>query len=320
MPKIAVIMPVYNTPEEYLRQAIESILNQTYNDFEFIILNDGSTNNAKEVIQSYNDHRIKYIENEKNLGLIKTLNKGFSLCNSEFIARMDSDDISLPTRFEVQIKFFENNPQVDIIGSWVEKFPKKRIIEQPSNDEIIKLNLVFNECCIMHPSVMIRASIKPVFKEEFKHCEDYALWLSLVDSAKFENIQQVLLNYRWHSNNISKTGTFLQSLNSQYIMFQAQGKFLNLDPQKALGTLAKLKNNEKIDSKELKEIENFATTVNEKILGHSINYCLNRTAYKIMLKNCKKDFGYFKLLWTSPLNKIAEIKTWTKIENTLRFF
>ena len=121
MPKVSVLMPVYNTKEEYLREAIESILNQTFTDFEFIIINDGSTNNAEEVIKSYKDSRIKYYRQE-NHGLIYTLNYGLSLCNGEYIARMDSDDISLPFRFEKQIEVLDKNPNIGIVGGLIKIF------------------------------------------------------------------------------------------------------------------------------------------------------------------------------------------------------
>ena len=104
MPKISVIMTVYNTEEKYLREAIESVLNQTFSDFEFIIVDDGSTNNAVEVVKSYRDERIKLVLNGKNLGMAKSSNIGLEMAQGEYIARMDSDDISLPERFEKQVE------------------------------------------------------------------------------------------------------------------------------------------------------------------------------------------------------------------------
>src|SRR5574344_639787 len=112
MPKISVVMPVYNTDETFLRESIESILNQSFKDFEFIIINDGSTNNAEDVILSYKDERIRYYKNDINLKLIKTLNRGLLLAEGEYIARMDSDDISLPTRFQTQVEFLGKNPNI----------------------------------------------------------------------------------------------------------------------------------------------------------------------------------------------------------------
>ena len=110
-------MPVYNTKEEYLREAIESILNQTFTDFEFIIVNDGSTNNAEDVILSYKDERIVYIKQE-NQGVSIASNNGWNKAKGEYIARMDSDDVSFPDRLEKQIQFLEDNPEYSLVGGW----------------------------------------------------------------------------------------------------------------------------------------------------------------------------------------------------------
>ena len=104
-PKVSIIMPVYNTAS-FLKEAIESILSQTYSNFEFIIINDGSTDSSKSIIESFNDPRIKVINNEHNIGIIATRNKGLTYAQGEYIACMDSDDISLPTRIEKQVKYF----------------------------------------------------------------------------------------------------------------------------------------------------------------------------------------------------------------------
>ena len=129
---ISVLMPVYNTKEEFLRTAIESILNQTFSNFEFIIINDGSTNNAEDVILSYKDDRIIYLKQE-NQGIVAALNNGWDRAKGEYIARMDSDDISFPERFEKQLKFLEENPEYSLVGSWAEVIPNKRIIKLPAN-------------------------------------------------------------------------------------------------------------------------------------------------------------------------------------------
>jgi len=115
-PAVSVVMPVYNG-EKYLRESIDSILNQTYTDYEFIIVNDGSNDKTEEIILSYNDNRIRYIKNEKNLQIVKSLNRGIELAKGRYIARMDADDISLPRRFEKQITFMENNLEIGVCGT-----------------------------------------------------------------------------------------------------------------------------------------------------------------------------------------------------------
>ena len=203
MPKISVVMPVYNTKEEFLREAIESILNQTYSDFEFIIINDGSTNNAEDVILSYKDNRIVYIKQE-NQGIVGALNNGILAAKGEYIARMDSDDISLPYRFEKQVNFLDSNPQISILGTWFECFPQKRIIKHP---EIPKLTDFIKICCIGHPTVMMRlADLKKynlLYDNRLK-CEDYELWSRAIKYLNFYNLQEVLLKYRVHDSNSSK--------------------------------------------------------------------------------------------------------------------
>ena len=117
-PLVTVLMSVYNG-EKYLERAIKSILNQTFKDFEFLIINDGSTDNSVKIIQSFNDLRLRLIHNESNIGLIKTLNKGLKLSNGKYIARMDCDDISLPKRLSIQASFMEKYPEIGVCGSWV---------------------------------------------------------------------------------------------------------------------------------------------------------------------------------------------------------
>lgn len=213
MPKISVVMPVYNTKEKYLREAIESILNQTYSDFEFIIINDGSTNNAEDVILSYKDKRIKYFKQE-NKGVANTLNYGFDIAQGEYIARMDSDDISLPNRFEKQIKFLEENKDIAILGSWHEEFHKQHI-RKPSYE--IKLLDLFRGNLVSHPTIMLRKNDLDKYQLRYDPsftCEDYELWSRIARYLKFHNLQEVLLKYRRENKqgNVSSTlGVFMES-------------------------------------------------------------------------------------------------------------
>lgn len=326
MPKVSVIMPVYNTEESYLREAIESILHQTYGDFEFLIIDDGSINNAAEVIHSYKDERIKYIKNEKNMGLIKTLNKGLELIEGEYIARTDSDDIALAERFEKQVKFLDENPNVSILCSQFQWFPKNRVIAPPITDKEIKENLLLSTNVIGHSTVMIRADLIKKFNlrydEEFKYCEDYRLWLSVIDKTDFAGIPEILVKYRVHENSICQKNIDVQHFNVQKTMFLAQGKFFEIENKEAINSIEKLIHGQKINSDDLQAIESFVNSVIEmkEKNGIKCEYNLNRSFYKIALKNCKKDLKYLKILWQSKLNKVANIKISTKIVNTLRFF
>ncbi len=200
---ISVLMPVYNTKEEYLRTSIESILNQTFTDFEFIIVNDGSTNNAEEVILSYKDDRIKYFKQE-NQGIVGALNNAWSKASGKYIARMDSDDIAYPERFAKQIKFLEENPEYSLVGSWAKIIPSKNIIKLPQDIKIMDL---LADCMFIHPSIMFNKADFEKFNLQyetgFEYAEDYCLYANAVKHLKMTNLQEVLLDYRVYPENSS---------------------------------------------------------------------------------------------------------------------
>lgn len=200
---ISVLMPVYNTKEVYLRASIESVLSQTFTDFEFIIVNDGSTNNAEEVILSYKDNRIKYVKQE-NQGIVGALNNGWSKASGKYIARMDSDDIAYPERIAKQIKFLEENPEYSLVGSWAKIIPSKNIIKLPQDIKIMDL---LADCMFIHPSIMFRKADFEKFNLQyetgFEYAEDYCLYARAVKYLKMTNLQEVLLDYRVYPENSS---------------------------------------------------------------------------------------------------------------------
>ena len=177
MPKVSVLMPVYNTREEWLHEAIESILNQTFTDFEFLILDDGSTNNAADVIKSYSDKRIKYIYKE-NSGISDTLNLGISKAKGEYIARMDSDDISLPERFAKQIEYMDAHPEVGVLGTSIQVFGNKEELRSPQKN-VGYLDMM-RQSQVAHPAVIIRKSVMQNYNPEYEYAEDYELWSRLI--------------------------------------------------------------------------------------------------------------------------------------------
>ncbi len=210
MPKISVLMPLYNPEEEHLREAIASILNQTFTDFELLILNDGSKNNAEEVVLSFSDERIRYIK-QNNMGLASTLNKGVDLALSDIVARMDQDDIAHSDRLEKQFRFLEENRNISIVGSWIKHFPKTKIVKVP---EFPDLTDFLNSCVMNHPTVMFRKSdflkYDLRYNPELKTSEDYDLWTRAVRVLNFANLQEVLLDYRIHGGNMTVTRINLQ--------------------------------------------------------------------------------------------------------------
>jgi len=205
--KISVLMAVYNG-DKYLKEAIDSILFQTYKNFELIIVNDGSTDKSKDIIESYYDKRIKLINNIKNEGLIFSLNIAIEFSTGDFIARMDADDISKKNRFKIQLKYLQKHPEIGMIGSYIRFFGncKKRIYKVETNPEVIKADLLF-KTGIPHPTVMIRKKVIDTnhlrYNEDFTHAEDMELWLRCSEVTNISNIKKVLLNYRIHANNIT---------------------------------------------------------------------------------------------------------------------
>jgi len=197
-PQISVIMPAYNA-EKYIAEAINSILSQTFNDFEFIIINDASTDSTKEIIESYKDLRIKLINNERNQGVAKSLNIGLAAARGKYIARMDADDISLPQRFQTQFDFMEQNPDIGICGSWAQNFGNRDdVIKTYQTHKEIK-DVTFFYCALIHPTVFFRNDIALFYPEDFTSAQDYNLWSRTVDTIKLANIPKVLLLYRRHS-------------------------------------------------------------------------------------------------------------------------
>ena len=205
MPKVSVLTPIYNTEPEHLRQAIESILNQTFTDFEFIILNDSPWNTEiEDIVLAYKDARIKYVKNDKNIGISKSRNKLLSLASGEYLAIFDHDDISLPTRLEKQVDFLDKNPMVGLVSSNTEWFPGHHKTNHPSDNLEIKKHLMFADV-VAHTAMMVRKSVlydnNIKYEEQYSPAEDYKLVLTLVDYTMFHNIPEVLVRYRFLETN-----------------------------------------------------------------------------------------------------------------------
>jgi glycosyltransferase involved in cell wall biosynthesis len=219
-PVISVAMPVYNG-ERYLSEALESILAQTYTNFEFIIIDDGSTDSSLKVLQQYQkrDARIRLISRE-NRNLATTLNDIIDLAQGKWIARMDQDDIALPHRFERQLQWLEQTG-ADITGSWVQFFGTSdmRILKHPQSDEANKMELLFG-CPFAHPTVMMKAELVKQLRydKDWEKCEDYDLWERAAHVGwKMTNVPEVLLSYRQHDMQISSASSTRQHQLSQSI-------------------------------------------------------------------------------------------------------
>jgi len=205
--ELSVIMCVYNG-EAFLKEAVDSVLAQTYASFEFIVINDGSTDHTAAILASIADPRMVVITNATNLGLIRSLNIGLGAATGTFIARMDADDICRPERFEKQLAFLEQHPEVGLCGTWLQIIGDDSRYTFPLTHEEIKLALLdYNP--IAHPSVMFRSK---VFKEAgltydpgFPGAEDYELWTRAIFLTKFANIPETLLSYRRHGQQVTQS-------------------------------------------------------------------------------------------------------------------
>lgn len=226
-PKVSVVMSVHNG-EKYLCQAIDSILCQTFTDFEFIIIDDGSVDGTWDIISSYGDPRVRLIKNAENLGLTASLNMGFDTASGEYIARMDSDDVSLPERLQKQVAYMDEHPETAASGTWAQD------IDQEGN--IVRLRRVpfgkrmaydfWRPSPLIHPSTIIRvAHLGDLrYDSRIKYGQDYDLWLTLRREYKIDNLPEYLLLYRVHTDSITRIKS-AEQLHSAYEVFRRQTGF-----------------------------------------------------------------------------------------------
>ena len=231
MPLVSVIMSVFNG-EKTLVKSVESILNQSFQDFEFIIVDDGSNDQTSQILKSYNDKRLVIISQE-NQGLTKSLNIAIKHSSGKFLARQDVDDYSFPERLEKQIDIFNNNQKLNLVGTRALLKMENRIVESKIIDNSDILNLLKKNNIFIHSSVMIK---KNVFKninyynENFKLSQDYEAWLKLMDLGygNFFVINEILIERNIDKNTISRKNFFQQSLNGFKLRKKRISFFLNL--------------------------------------------------------------------------------------------
>lgn len=217
MPLITVLMPVKNGAE-YIAESILSIRNQTHRDLELVVINDQSTDRTLDVVQSLGMNRLRIIETQGLGGLVNALNLGISKTDSKYVARLDSDDIALPNRLELQSSAFETNPKLGLCGSWAKTFgTSSQLLKFPEFSEQIRLRMLFSNP-FAHSAVMFRreAPSSPMspYNSDFEVAEDYKLWSEIAIQNQCLNIPRVLMRYRVHSNQVSivKTEKRLQSV------------------------------------------------------------------------------------------------------------
>ena len=206
---VSIILPFYNS-REFLNDSIQSMLNQTFTNFELILLDDGSTDKPLEVIKKFKDKRIIYKRENQNKGIIFQLNKGISLSRGSYIARMDADDISFPQRLQRQVEFLENSDhrEISVLGTDAVQFgtENKEIIHKNYHPQQISFLLNFT-CPILHPTVMFRSSVFSKglrYPEIYMYAEDFALWRIIDNGRNIAILDEVLLKYRIHNYQTNK--------------------------------------------------------------------------------------------------------------------
>ncbi|MDB5258746.1 MAG: glycosyltransferase [Chitinophagaceae bacterium] len=206
-PILSVIMPVYNA-EKYVYEAIDSILRQTFADFELLIFDDCSTDSSREIILSFRDSRIRLIDSPVNTGYVKHLNEGLNQAKGKYIARMDADDMAASDRFLLQVQYLNRHEEVAVCGSWIEFIGEKQgVLEYPVDHRNIVTHLLLFGNAMAHPTVMLRKSVltdhRLSYDASLEPAEDYDLWHQISAVAQLYNIPDVLLKYRVHSQNES---------------------------------------------------------------------------------------------------------------------
>ena len=210
-PKVSVVMSVYNG-DKHLREAVESILHQTFRGFEFIIVDDGSTDRTWEILASYEDPRIALVRNEENIGLTKSLNRGLEMARGEYVARQDADDISLPERLEKQVEFLENNAEVGLLSCcFIEIDDEGRSVSiqrLPAEDTDLQERLLISNCFCHGAAMFRRECLESVgaYRQEFEFAQDYDLWLRISERYKVANLEEALYEWRVDTDALSMTG------------------------------------------------------------------------------------------------------------------
>ncbi len=223
---ISVVLPVYNCPD-YIGVAIKSILDQTFENFEFVIIDDGSTDNTPEIIQTFTDPRIRFFQ-QQNQGLAATLNRGIELARGKYIARQDQDDISMPERLAKQVKYLDSHPECGMVGTWAEIWEEEkkteRAIRPPGDNAILQYELLFKNPFV-HSSMMLRKSALEQVggystDRERQPPEDYELWLRIAHEYEVANIPEILQIYREIPRSMLRTG--LSPIMNRFVTLSAE--------------------------------------------------------------------------------------------------
>lgn len=236
MPKVSVIMPAYNA-EKYIKEAIDSILNQTFKDFEFIIINDGSIDSTEDIIKSYTDPRIKIINHDTNQGIYASRSDGLKMAQGEFIAILDSDDIAIKNRLEEQLNFMENHPNIAVVGSWMEVINvdhrEVHTLKHDCDPVIIKWTHILKNQILNSSSFFRKKTVDKIgyYRKEYEYAEDYDLWSRISRRYKMANMPRVLVQYRIRGKSVTRAPETrkTQKQHISQIIFNNINYYINLN-------------------------------------------------------------------------------------------
>lgn len=222
-------MPTYNCAN-FIKPAIKSVLAQKYENYELLIIDDGSIDNTEEIITSIKDERINYIKNRKNIGIVKSLNSGIKKAKGTYIARIDADDLMLGNRLYEQINFLKTNPEYGMVGSWYQITNENgyilKTIEPPTDHDNLKWRLLFRNQ-FAHSALTIRTNIinQLLYDQNFIYCEDYELWCRVSEISRIACIPSYYLSYRWHENNSCHINQKKLKINMLKLLFRELEKY-----------------------------------------------------------------------------------------------
>ena len=206
-PRVSVLVPVYRTEPSFLRAAISSVLGQTFRDFELVVLDDCPDDPREGVVREFDDRRIRYERNEKNLGITPSRNRLVGMARGEYLAIFDHDDVCRADRLEKQVAYLDAHPDCGVVSSWTREVPSGNVVRWPTEDDAIRLELM-GGCVVAHTAAMVRASVLKdhgiAYEAEYSPAEDYRLWLRLAEVTRFHSIPEPLLDYRLYAGNTAK--------------------------------------------------------------------------------------------------------------------
>lgn len=312
MPKVSVVIPVYNTKETYFREAVESILAQTYGDFELLLIDNGSEPYIKAIVDSYSDNRIHYHRIEKNMRSAYARNVGIELAKGEYIAFMDSDDLSYPTRLEAQVECLDKHPEVGCLGTNVHITGAKGKPTEFTNlrqHEEIESFLVFSGCAFCQSSLMVRKSIFDKhnirYREEWVPAEDYGICVDMIHKTKFRILDTPLVKYRVYEGSTSHSHYHQQEAKKNIIMQHAINQYCGAEYGK-MPLLSRFVWGEALQKHELAELCNILKSMVDSLCNHGIS---RKAVMYALTKRMKKNYYHTRTIkgqWELMLSPLSQ--------------